>query len=85
ASWRPFIPLKPSDSSAGAMSGSGLDWFFAFDMSTPFVQGIGRGFTIPEHARSTIDNDLTNWSWFIDEIATNHPFPCGSSRPSPYD
>ena len=85
ASWRPFIPLKPSDSSEGALSESGLDWFFEFDMSTPYIQGTGGGFTIPEHTRSTIDTDLTNWSWLIDEIATNHPFPYEASRPCPYD
>ena len=85
ASWRPFIPLKPSDSIEGALSGSGSDWFFDFNMSTPWQQGISGGFTIPEHARSVIDVDLSNWSWFIDEITSNNPYPYNSSRPQPYD
>ena len=53
-------------------------------MSTPYTQGTGRGFTIPQHAQSTIDTDLTNWSWLINEITSNHLFPYGSS-PCPYD
>lgn len=85
ASWRPFIPLKPSNSGEGALSESGVDWFFKFDMSTPWVQGPGGGFTIPERTRADIDTDLTNWSSLIDEITMNHPFPDDSSRPHSYD
>ena len=85
ASWQLFIPLKSDDPGEGALSESGSDWFFDFEMSTPWVQGIGGGFTIPERTRSTIDSDLTNWSSVIDEIATNHPFPHNSSRPPSYD
>lgn len=85
ASWRPFIPLKTAESSGAALSESGLDWFFDFEMSTLWEQGISGGFTIPERTRSIIDSDLTTWSWVIDEIAMNHPFPHDSSRPPPYD
>ena len=51
----------------------------------PCTQGLSGGFTIPEHTRSTIDTDLTNWSWLIDEITMHHPFPYDSARPCPYD
>lgn len=85
ASWRPFIPLKPDSSYGGVLSESGQDWFFDLDMSTPWVQGSSGGFTIPEHACSTIDSDLTNWSWYIDKIASNHPFPFDAPCPQPYD
>ena len=76
---------KPTAWAEGPLSESGCDWFFDFEMSTPWEQGISGGFTIPEHTRSTIDSDLTNWSTLIDEIAMNQPFPHDSSRPPPYD
>ena len=85
ASWRPFIPLRPDDPGEEALSSSSLDWFFDCEMSMPWVQGIRGGFTIPEHTRSMIDTDLTNWSSCMDEIITNHPYPFDSSHPHPYD
>ena len=85
ASWRPFIPMKPNDSSEGSLSESGQDWFFDLELSTPWEQGASGGFTIPGHACSTIDTDLILWSWLIDKITANHPFPCDSARPPPYN
>lgn len=85
ASWQPYIPLKSDDSIEGPLSESGLDWFFDFGMSTPWELGDTENFFFPERTRSLIETDLANWSWFIDEVTTNHPFPRNSPRPRPYD
>lgn len=85
ASWRPYIPLKPDDASESAVSKSGNDWFFDFEMSTPWVHLSTGVFIIPKEVRESIDEDLLHLSGCVDEIATNHPFPFDSARPPPHD
>ena len=54
-------------------------------MSTPWEQGASGDFTILGHTHSTIDTDLILWSWLINKIMANRPFPCNSACPCPYD
>lgn len=85
ASWRPYIPLKPEGLGEAAVSKTGSDWFFDFEMSTPWEQLSTGVFIIPEATRASIDEDLIHLSWCINEIATCHPFPFDLARPAPHD
>lgn len=85
ASWRPYIPLKPLATDGKAISESGSDWFFDFEMSTPW-ESIGVShFIIPEALRSTIETDLSSLSGCIGDIVSNHPFPFDSAQPLDWD
>ncbi|KIJ92329.1 hypothetical protein K443DRAFT_135317 [Laccaria amethystina LaAM-08-1] len=85
SSWRPYIPLKLDDLCEPAVSKSGHDWFFDFEMSTPWEELSTGVFIVPEDTRATIDGDLLNLTGCIDEITSNHPFPSNSARPPRYD
>ena len=85
ASWRPYILLKSKDLGGPAISKSGNDWFFDFEMSTPWKRLATGVFIVPEDTRASINEDLVNLSWCIDEITTNLPFPFNSDRPLPHD
>ena len=85
ASWRPYIPLKPLAADGKAVSESGWDWFFDFDMSTPWESASSGHFVVPETSRSVIESDLTSLSTYIDDITSSHPFPFDSARPLDWD
>jgi hypothetical protein len=85
ASWRPYIPLKSEGLGGPTISKSGSDWFFDFEVSTPWKQLATGIFVVPEDTRASIDEDLLNLTWCIDEITTNHPFPFNSDRPPRHD
>lgn len=84
ASWRPYIPLRPLAADGKAVSASGSDWFFDFDMSTPW-EPVSDHFLVPEISRSIIDADLSSFSACIDDITSNHPFPIDSAWPLDWD
>lgn len=85
ASWRPYIPLKPLAAEGKAVSESGWDWFFDFDMSTPGESSPAGHFTIPATSRSVIEDDLSSLFGCIEDITSNHPFPFDSARPLHWD
>ena len=85
ASWRPYIPLKPLATDGRAVSESGCDWFFDFEMSTSWESTIAGYFTISEAARSTIETDLSTLSRCIGNVTSNHPFPFEAARPLDWD
>ena len=85
ASWRPYIPLKPEGTGESSISKSGNDWFFDFEMSTPWERLSTGVFIIPTETRQSIDEDLLHLSGCVDKITTNHPFPFSSARPPPHD
>ena len=85
ASWRPYIPLKSEEWCDTSVSKSGSNWFFDFEMSTPWEHLSTGVFIVPHDTRASIEEDLINLSWCIDEITTSHPFPFNSSRPPPLD
>lgn len=85
ASWRPYIPLKPLAPDGKAVSESGCDWFFDFEMSTPWESTAAGHFVIPETSRSVIETDLNSLSGCIGEITLNHPFPFNGARPLNWD
>ncbi|EDR03736.1 uncharacterized protein LACBIDRAFT_331273 [Laccaria bicolor S238N-H82] len=79
ASWHPYIPLKPEGADKLVISKTGVNWFFDFDMSTPWEQLATGVFIIPTEVCELIDKDLLHLSGCIEEIATNHPFPPDSA------
>ena len=85
ACWRPYIPQKPESVDGESLSVSGSDWFFDFDMTTPYNHLSTGVFVVPESTRDQIHADITTWSWCIDVICSNHPFPPGTARPSEFD
>ena len=85
ASWRPYIPLKPLATDGKPVSDSGCDWFFNFEMSTPWEPLGAEHFRVPEATRSIIEADLSSLSGCIGDITSNHPFPFDSARPLDWD
>lgn len=85
ACWRPYIPQKPESVNGESLSVSGSDWFFDFDMTTPYNHLSTGVFVVPESTRDQIHADITTWSWCVEVICSNHPFPPGMARPSEFD
>ena len=85
ASWRPYIPLKPLAVDGKAVSESGCDWFFDFEMSTSWESTTTGHYTVPEASRSTIETDLSTLSRCIEDVTMNHPFPFDAARPLDWD
>ena len=75
ACWRPYIPLRMERS----------DWFFDFDMTTPYDHLSTGIFIVPESAHEQIHADITAWASCVDDICSNHPFPPGTARPLVFD
>jgi len=80
AGWRPYIPLKLLAPDGKAVSESGDDWFFDFEMSTPWESTAGH-FIVPEASQLVIERDLTSLSGYIDKITSNHPFQFNAPQP----
>ena len=85
ACWRPYIPLKADSVGVEPLSASGSDWFFDFDMTTPYNHLSTGVFTVPEATCDQIHNDITTWAGCVDDICSNHPFPPGTARPPEFD
>jgi hypothetical protein len=85
ASWRPYIPLKPLAPDGKAVSESGSDWFFNFDLSTPWESSATGHFIVPDPWLAAIETDLSSLFSCIKDIASNHPFPSDSARPLNWD
>lgn len=85
ASWRPYIPLKPTIGEGEPLSGSRCNWFFDFDMTTPYDHLSTGVFIVPKSARDQIHADVITWGGCIDDICSNHPFPPKTPRPPEFD
>lgn len=85
ACWRPYIPLKADSVGVEPLSGSSSDWFFDFDMTTPYDHLSTGIFIVPEATRDQIHNDISTWAWCVDDICSNHPFPPGTAQPPEFD
>ena len=85
ACWHPYIPLRTDNAGEERLSGSGSDWFFDFDMVTPYNHLSTGVFIIPESTRDQIHTNITTWAWCVDDICSNHPFPSSTARPSEFD
>ena len=85
ASWRPYIPLKPDVADGGPLSKSQSDWFFSFDMTTPYEHLSADVFVVPEATREQIHEDIITWAWCVDDICSNHPFPPETAQPPEFD
>jgi len=85
ACWHPYIPLRMEDAEGEPLSKSGSDWFFDFDMTTPYDHLSMGVFIVPEPTREQIHTDITKWAWCIDNICSNHPFPPQTARPTMFD
>ena len=85
ACWRPYIPLKTDTVEGGPLSATGCDWFFDFDMTTPYNHLSTGVFIVPELTRKQIHADILNWSWCVDDICSNHPFPPDTAKPPDFD
>jgi len=85
ASWRPYIPLKPDIAEGEPLSESRSDWFFGFDMTTPYDHLSTSVFIVPEATCEQIHTDIIAWDGCIDDICSNQPFPPGTARPPRFD
>ena len=85
ACWRPYIPQRTDSGGGEPLSVSGSDWFFDFDMTTSYDHLSTGVFIVPESTREQIHTDITTWSWCVDVICANHPFPPGMARPPEFD
>lgn len=67
------------------MSASSHDWFFDFEMSTPWEPSSEGHFIVPEASRTVIEEDLSSLSGCIGDVTSNHPFPFNSAWPLDWD
>jgi hypothetical protein len=74
-SWCPYIPLKPDIAEGGPLSKNPSDWFFSFDMTTPYEHLSTGVFIVPEATREQIHKDIITWALCVNDICSNHPFP----------
>ena len=79
--WCPYIPVKTASTDGEPLSGSGSDWFFDFDATTPYEHFLTGVFIVPESTHDQIHADITTWAGCIEDICSNNPFPPGTARP----
>jgi len=85
ACWRPYIPLRPEEAGGEPLSDTSSDWFFDFDMTTPYNHLSTGVFIVPEATRDQIHADITKWAWCVEDICSNDPFPPNTTRPPNFD
>ena len=77
--WCPYIPVKTVSTDGEPLSGSGSDWFFDFNVTTPYKHFLTGVFIIPESTRDQIHADITTWAGCVEDICSNNPFPPGTA------